>query len=269
MALTLASIHRYPIKSLGGHALREARVTPIGLEHDRRWMLIDAEGRFLSQREVPLMALLHTAVADAGFTVTDTRTGDVLTLPWSLAQGETRRASVWDDVVDVLPAPEVLTDWFVQRLPRVQALVFQPPSARRIIDPAYAQGLTSLSDGFPYLIISQASLDDLNGRLAAPLPMDRFRPNLVIGGGDAFQEDGWRSIAIGRTRFALVKPCARCVITTTDQRTGERGPEPLRTLAGYRHRVRANGAQAVDFGMNAVCLAGDVVRVGDLVSPLP
>jgi uncharacterized protein YcbX len=117
-----------------------------------------------------------------------------------------------------------------------------------------------LSDGFPYLIISQASLEDLNGRLKEPVGMERFRPNLVIAGGAAFQEDGWRSVRIGTARFDLVKPCGRCIIITTDQRTSERDKEPLRTLATYRSKVNK-----VLFGMNAVGDAEGTVRVGDLV----
>ena len=128
-----------------------------------------------------------------------------------------------------------------------------------------------MSDGFPYLILSQASLDDLNERIApsgspdggVTIPMDRFRPNLVIAGGDAFQEDGWKEIGIGDVRFQLVKPCARCVVTTTDQRTGERGKEPLRTLATYRR-----DGEKVLFGMNAMGSVSGMIRVGDEVTVL-
>jgi uncharacterized protein YcbX len=152
-----------------------------------------------------------------------------------------------------------------------------PEKAKRTVDPTYAQGITSLSDGFPYLIVSQASLDDLNARVEdemirrsddqkiemrpTPLLMDRLRPNLVIGGGTAYQEDGWTEITIGEARFTLVKPCSRCAITTTDQRTGERGKEPLRTLATYRRRV--GDPHKVDFGMNAMGVSGGLIRVGD------
>ncbi|MBK6341198.1 MAG: MOSC domain-containing protein [Flavobacteriales bacterium] len=262
MSLTLGSIHIYPIKSLGGFAVEEAHMTDRGFANDRRWMLVDAEDRFISQREVPAMACLHCAPSPNGFTVTDVRDGDRIKLPWTLDEGEGKRAQVWNDSVDVLHAPIPMSAWFAQKLGIACSLVFMPDAAHRPVDATYASGGTSLSDGFPYLILSQASLDELNSRLVSPLPMDRFRPNLMIAGGAPFQEDAWKSIAIGAARFNLVKPCARCVITTTDQRTGERGNEPLRTLAGYRH---VNGK--VMFGMNAMGLAGDVVRVGDLVAP--
>lgn len=262
MSLTLASIHIHPIKSLGGFAVEEARTTDRGFAHDRRWMLVDAEGRFISQREVAPMACLHCAPSPNGFTVTDVRDGDRIELPWALDEGRPKRAQVWNDDVDVLHAPMAMSAWFAEKIGATCSLVFMPDAAHRPVDAKYASGSTSLSDGFPYLILSQSSLDDLNTRLESPVPMNRFRPNLVIAGGGPFQEDAWTSIAIGAGRFNLVKPCARCVITTTDQRTGERGKEPLRTLASYR---LVNGK--VMFGMNAMGLAGDVVRVGDLVAP--
>ncbi|MBK7946705.1 MAG: MOSC domain-containing protein [Flavobacteriales bacterium] len=260
--MSLASIHIYPIKSLGGFTLNEARMTDRGFAHDRRWMLVDADGRFISQREVFAMACLHCAPSPNGFTVTDVRDGDRIDLPWAVDAGESKRVLVWSDAVEVLHAPMAVSAWFAEKLGITCSLVFMPDAAHRPVDAKYASGGTSLSDGFPYLIVSQASLDDLNTRLESPVPMNRFRPNLVIAGGAPFQEDAWTSIAIGAARFSLVKPCARCVITTTDQLTGERGKEPLRTLASYRS---VNGK--VMFGMNAMGITGDMVRVGDLVTP--
>ncbi|HRH39589.1 MAG TPA: MOSC domain-containing protein, partial [Flavobacteriales bacterium] len=175
-------------------------------------------------------------------------------------------ARIWEDEVTVLHAPMELSAWFADKLQRTCSLVFMPDSAQRTVDPNYASGITSLSDGFPYLIISQASLADLNARMATPVPMERFRPNIVIDGGEPYQEDAWKEVSIGAARFSVVKPCARCVIITTDQTTGERGAEPLRTLASYRRRPGAE--HKVDFGMNAMAKSGDVVRVGDLVRPL-
>ncbi len=262
MSLTVASLHIHPIKSLGGFSVQEARITDRGLEHDRRWMLVDGDGRFLTQREIPSMACLHCAPHRDGFRITDLRDGGTLDLPWSIASGEPHRARVWRDAVDLIAADAEAHDWLSEHLGVACRLMHMPDSALRPTNPLFAKGINSLSDGYPYMILSQASLDDLNMRLASPLPMDRFRPNLVVAGGTPFQEDFWRELAIGTARFALVKPCERCIITTTDQRTGERGKEPLRTLATYRNR---NGK--VLFGMNAMALAGDVVRVGDLVAP--
>lgn len=263
MSLTLASIHLYPVKSLGGFAVQAAHLTDRGLLHDRRWMLVDRNGRFISQREVPSMACLHCAPNEDGFTVTDIRDGSTLAMPWTIAEGAQRSASVWDDALMVIEDVSDRAAWFRVRLGVELGLVFMPDESERPTDLNYADATTSLSDGFPYLIISQASLDELNTRID-PIPMDRFRPNLVIDGGIAFQEDTWRSISMGNSAFDLVKPCARCVITTTDQRTGERNKEPLATLAGYRRRV-VGGAWKVDFGMNAVATSGTSVHVGDAV----
>ncbi|MBK9177708.1 MAG: MOSC domain-containing protein [Flavobacteriales bacterium] len=262
MSLTLASIHIYPIKSLGGFSVQQARLTDRGLEHDRRWMLVDEEGRFITQRECPAMACLHCEEQEDGFGVVDLRSGDLLLLPWSFNSSAWATVEVWDDRLRLCLTRHEWSVWFSKRLDRELNLVYMPDSAARPIDSRYAEGLTSLSDGYPYLIVSKASLDDLNARLPEPVDMERFRPNLVIAGGAAFQEDNWKELAIGSTRFQLVKPCARCVITTTDQRTGERGKEPLRTLASYR-----STGNKVLFGMNAVARGGDVLRVGDLVAP--
>ncbi len=270
MSLTLGAIHIHPIKSVGGFGVNEARLTDRGLEHDRRWMLVDEHGQFITQREVPAMACLHTVPHGEGFRVVDTRAGATLDLPWTISEKETGMNSVWSDRVRTMVAEEAWSHWFSERLERTAQLVFMPDTTKRRTDGRYAQGLTSLSDGFPYLFLSQASLDDLNARGTAkalanmetwtPIPMDRFRPNLVINGGAAFQEDGWREITIGTVRFTLVKPCARCVIITTDQRSGERGKEPLRTLATYRSK-----GHKVMFGMNAVGATEGSVRVGDEV----
>ena len=270
MNLSLRSIHIYPIKSLGGIAVDQCRLTDRGLEHDRRWMLVDEAGTFQTQRELAAMACLHTAPAADGFSVMDVRDGSTLELPWHLAEGERQRVSVWSDGVTALRGDTAWSEWFSERLQRRVYLVYMPDAAKRRTDDRYAKGLTSLSDGFPYLIVSQASLDDLNARGSswahehkttwAHVPMDRFRPNLVIDGGTAFQEDGWTTIRIGDAAFQLVKPCARCVVVTTDQRTSERGKEPLRTLATYRSR-----GNKVMFGMNAVGDAEGIIAVGQLV----
>lgn len=269
MILSLASIHVYPVKSLGGFAVQEATLTDRGLEHDRRWMLVDNNGRFISQREVPSMACLHTSTMASGFRVTDVRDGATIDLPWSLADGEFRHASVWDDMVQVIEGPSRHALWFGERIGVPCALVYMPDQTKRATDPDYAAAFTSLSDAFPYLIISQASLLDLNERIGSTqrVPMDRFRPNLVIAGGTPFQEDDWRRISIGTSHFDLVKPCARCVITTTEQYTGQRGKEPLRTLANFRKRG-GQGSSRVDFGMNAIGTTGSTVRVGDAVQPI-
>lgn len=257
MSISLASIHIYPIKSLGGFAVEEARTTDRGFEHDRRWMLVDPEGRFITQREQPAMALLRCTERPAGFRVTDARTGGFIDLPWEYHGTRDIESTVFNDRVRVVEGEQRWSAWFSAMVGSECRIVYMPDDSHRQLDRQYAEGINSLSDGFPYLIISQASLDDLNARLESAVPMNRFRPNLVIAGGEAFQEDAWKQVSIGGVKFDLVKTCGRCVITTTDQQTGERSKEPLRTLASYR----TVGSRAL-FGMNAVCASGRIVRVG-------
>lgn len=260
MSITVASLHIYPIKSIGGFSITQAILTDRGFEHDRRWMLVDEQGRFLSQRELPTMACLHTTPRSTGMVVTDTRTSEELELPWSTHGGAMVRGRVWEDEVELIEHSSEASAWFSRRLGHSCRLVYMPDPSKRAVDPTYARGITSLSDGFPYLVLSQATLDDLNARLELPVPMDRFRPNVVIAGGFAFQEDGWTEIRVGAVDLRLVKPCGRCMIVTTDQNSGERTKEPLRTLATYRSR----GAKVL-FGMNAVGPTQGTIRVGDPV----
>lgn len=260
MSTGLASIHVYPVKSLGGYSVPEVRLTDRGLERDRRWMLIGPDGRFLSQRECAAMACLHCGPHGNGFRVTDSRNGNTVNLPWTLNDGEHVPAIVWDDPLQLLLGPAHVHAWFSEALQRPVRLAYMPDSTVRTTDARYAEVPVALNDAFPALIISQASLDDLNLRLAAPVPMERFRPNFVIAGGKPFQEDDWKEISIGAVRFAIVKPCARCVIVNTDQQNGERSQEPLRTLATYR-----SVGNKVRFGMNAVFVGSGEVRVGDVV----
>lgn len=264
MTLRLRSIHIHPIKSLGGFDVPIARLTDRGLEHDRRWMLVDPEGRFVTQRELPVLACLHTSPTDDGFLVTDVRNGDTLSLPWRMADGPSKTCQVWGDSVHTITAPAQWNTWFSKRLERLLTLVYMPDDSLRPTDPVYADALTSLSDGFPYLIACTASLDELNRRLldakSDPVPMERFRPNLVVEGGVPFQEDEWHVLTIGNVAFRVVKPCARCVITTTDQRTGKRGSEPLRTLATFRR-----SGERILFAVNAVAEEHGTITAGDAV----
>lgn len=162
-----------------------------------------------------------------------------------------------------LTGPNAASDWFTAQLGRLCTLVYMPDATLRPTDRTYAEAITSLSDGFPSLIISQTSLDDLNGRLDAPIGMERFRPNIVIAGGAPFQEDQWSMIGIGDVRFSLVKPCARCVVDHHRPRHGQRNKEPLSTLATYRKHVAENGAVKLDLGMNAVAIGnGSLKRHG-------
>ena len=262
---TLTEIWVYPIKSLGGISLSSAKAEARGLQHDRRWMLVDEDGRFVSQREIPEMALLRTAIEGAELRVFHKdKPLDTLCLPLekTAADMEHVKVTIWDDQCMASLLPKPVNDWFSVCLGQALRLVQMPESTRRWADGRYApQGQhVSFADGYPFLLVGQASLDDLNARLGLPLPINRFRPNFVFTGGKAFEEDSWADFQIGDVHFRGVKPCARCIIPTTDQETALRAAEPLKTLNTFR-----KFEQKILFGQNVVWMGeGDAtVSVGD------
>ncbi len=245
--LKLSALYRYPVKSLRGETFDAIAVTPRGLAHDREWMLVDANGKFLTQRQQPRMSLIDTYVADRGGLRLRAPGMPELALDGdSVARIE---VTVWNDRVTAATVDAAADAWFSEFLGVRCRLVHFPSDSRRAVDPGYASAddEVGFADGFPFLLISQASLDELNTRLGEPVPMRRFRPNLVIDGCDPFAEDGWRRIRIGDVGFRVVKPCSRCIIPTIDPATGERHAEPLRTLMSYRKRDNK-----VYFGQNLI-----------------
>lgn len=263
LMIKIQDLYIYPIKSLGGYRVEEAEVTPRGLAHDRRWMLIDKNHRFLTQREHPIMALLKVHPAEKGFRITNQNQPDqMLEIPW-VASGEDIEVDIWGDRCRAVTLSAEADAWFTQALGSPCRLVYMPESSRRQVDRTYApEGtITGFTDGYPILMISQASLDDLNGRLAEPVPMNRFRPNLVIAGAEAYAEDRMDSFDINGIAFRGVKPCARCVMTTINQETGMAGKDPLRTFATYRQQ-----GNKVLFGQNVLGPDTGLVRTGDIVS---
>lgn len=261
---TLSQVYVYPIKSAGGISLEAAAVDGRGLRHDRRWMLVDADGYFMSQRRFPRMALISVRLLPEYLVVEAPRT-DALYLPLHPGPTDLVPVRIWGDLVGGSPVGEKADFWFSSFLGTPCRLVYMPDGVVRPVDQEYggAGDHVGFADGFPFLLVSEASLGDLNGKLRDPLPVDRFRPNLVVKGSGPFAEDGWRKLRIGEVSFRVVKPCARCSIVTVDQQTGERGREPLRTLARYR-RID----NAVYFGQNLIHDSPGTVRVGDAVEIL-
>lgn len=265
--LTLSEIWIYPVKSLGGISLTEAHAEPRGLRYDRRWMLTDENGRFFTQREIPEMALLGTAIDDNALHIFwKNRPTDNIRVLLEYEAGELpeTQVQVWDDTCLARVLPTHINDWLSDALKQKVQLVYMPDSTRRQTDLTYtSEGEhVSFADGYPYLIIGQASLDGLNERLKEPLPINRFRPNFVFTGGTPHEEDTWRDFRIGPIAFRGVKPCARCVMTTTNQDTSARAAEPLKTLATYRQNghkilfgqnvIRTDGEGTVQTGMEIV-----------------
>jgi MOSC domain-containing protein len=257
--LRLTGINLYPIKAARGIPLQESEVDELGLRFDRRWMVVDEGGGFISQRSHPRLALVVPSIRDGALCVDAPGMGTLET-PLRPSEAVATTVTVWDDTCSATWVGEPAARWFSEFLGTDCSLVHMADGYVRPADPTFAPSTSRISfaDGFPFLLISEESLDDLNRRLPEPLPMNRFRPNLVVAGGQPYAEDGWKRIAIGGLALRVVKPCGRCVVTTTDQATGERGREPLRTLAAYR---KQNGE--VMFGQNVVHEGPGHLRVGD------
>ena len=261
--MRLAAIHLHPVKSARGLSVPHAEVGATGLRHDRRWMIVDRSGRFVSQREDPRLGRIASSV-DEGRGQLRLRapgTGE-LALPLRPGPGDRRAVTVWDDEVEAIDCGATAADWLTSVLGGSYRLVALPDDAVRPVDPDYARpgDRVSFADGFPYLLAAEASLDELNRRAGTRLTMERFRPNLVIAGSAPFAEDAWSRIRIGGVPFRVAKPCARCVVPTLDPDTQRAGPEPLRTLATFR---KVNGK--VLFGQNLLPDGTGPVRVGDEV----
>lgn len=261
MILRLSGLNIYPIKSTRGIPLAESAVDEFGLRYDRRWMVVDEAGVFLSQRSHPRLALVVPSIGDGTLRI-DAPGMPTLQTPLHPTNTVATTVTVWDDTTSATWVGDRAAEWFSDFLGRACTLVHMADQVVRPADPAFAPpGVrVSFADGFPFLLISEESLADLNRRLADPLPMNRFRPNLVVAGGEPYAEDGWEKIEVGGIRLQVVKPCARCLVTTTDQTAGERGKEPLRTLATYR---KVNGE--VMFGQNVVHENTGRLGVGDPV----
>lgn len=260
--LRLSQLTIYPIKSARGISLDQWEVDDFGLRLDRRWMVVDQRGEFISQRSEPRMALVVPSIVDGRLKV-EAPGMPPLELKPNPPATVRAEVTVWEGHCQATWLGEGPAGWFSRYLDSPVSLVYMDEETVRPANPLYAPEDTrvSFTDGYPFLLISEASLVDLNRRLDLPLPMNRFRPNLVVSGGEPYQEDHWREIQIGEIPMQVVKPCARCVITTTDQATGERAKEPLRTLATYR---KVNGG--VMFGQNVVHRGRGRLQVGDYLS---
>ncbi|HMN43385.1 MAG TPA: MOSC N-terminal beta barrel domain-containing protein [Povalibacter sp.] len=253
---TITALNIYPVKSCKGIPLQRSRVALTGLEYDRQWLIVRPNGRFVTQREEPRLALIETALADGALTLTSAQAG-TLRIPVD-ASGASVDVTCWQDRCAAFDMGEDASQWLATHLGAPHRLVRFDPAHKRPASAEWTNGVEALaqfSDAFPFLVISQASLDDLNARLTAPLPMNRFRPNIVIDGVDAYAEDRADELRVeGGITLRRVKPCTRCIITTTNQATAEReGDEPLRTLRTYRMSKELRG---VLFGQNAILLAG-------------
>jgi len=258
----------YPVKGCAGIALPEARAEVTGLRtgqaRDREWMVVDAGGRFVTQRDCPALALVRIVPTARGLTLHAPGQAD-LDVP--APAGPARDVVIWRDTVGGVDAGDAAAAWLGARIARDVRLVRFDSARERPCDPERvgdSGAHTLFSDAYPVLVIGRASLDALNRRFAQrglpPLPMERFRPNVVLAGLEPHDEDHVSTIETDEVTLRLVKPCTRCTVTTVDPATGERGDEPLATLAGYRMDERWGG---ITFGMNAIVERAGAIRVGD------
>ncbi|WP_259014000.1 MOSC domain-containing protein [Emticicia fluvialis] len=266
MAKILTEINIYPIKSLGGISLQEAQVEDRGLQYDRRWVLADGDNVFRTQRENEQMALIDVAIEADGLRVSHRKLAIApLKVPFTPQTDDTRMITIWDDTVKAVRVSNEADVWFTEVLGNETYLYYQPDDSIRPTDPKYSithEEHTSFADAYPLLLVGQASLDLLNGKLDEPIGMKRFRPNLVFSGGEPHEEDNLRFFSLGNARLAGVKPCARCVLTTINPETAEKGKEPLKTLNQYRR----NGNKIL-FGQNILVIEKGKIRIGDEILP--
>jgi uncharacterized protein len=265
MQLKVSQLYIYPIKSFGGISLSASNVETRGLQFDRRWMLIDHQGRFISQRENAILSLFRIKLYNDYMRIhrlNDAKDG--IEIPFFnakfLSYAPRIKVTVWDDTCDAVEYPGIINGWFSAQLEQECSLVYMPDDSIRTIDPNYTVDgeITSFSDGYPILLIGQASLDDLNNRLDIPIPVQRFRPNIVFEGGYPYQEDTIHSFSIHDCKMKGVKLCARCNIPTIDQDTAVSNQEPTATLATYRLFNKK-----ILFGQNVIIKSFGEIHVGD------
>ncbi len=260
MTITITGLYYYPLKSARGIAVNSIDLLSRGLEYDRRWMLVDPVGQFLTQREHPRMALLETAIVEQGIQLSAAGYGEITA---QVEQNKNITVTVWGDIVNAKGCCQQVDHWCSDFIEAPCRLVYMPDSSNRAIDPDYrlsSRDEVSFADGFPVLVTSEASLNQLNAELEIPVPMSRFRPNIVVSGCGAFAEDDWNSIQTEYTELQIVKPCRRCQITTIDQKTSlqPNGTEPLKTLKRI-HSWDKN----IFFGQNAIPTRTGEISLGE------
>ena len=256
----LSEIFVYPIKSASGISLKESYVGEKGLEMDRRWMLIDEKGKFISQRTHPELSLVSVNIENNGLRVKHKIINyDDLFIPFDVDEEFSIDVEIWNDKCQAVLVSNAADCWFSKVLGIPCQLIYMPDNSVRTVDQKYSGGnkTVGFADGFPFLLIGQSSLDDLNSKLEKPISIKRFRPNLVFKGGEPFIEDSWKEFKIESVSFYTVKPCARCTIPTVNQETGDKGKEPLITLSSYRKKNNK-----VLFGQNLVHEGSGIIKVG-------
>jgi len=261
--MKITALYVYPVKGAAPIALNDARLDTFGIVHDRRWMVVNERGEFMTQREDAQLGQIGTAVEGAALVLRSSRAASIA-LPLQ-PSGKKTRVRVWNDTVAAIDCGDDAAEFLAAHMGYTARLLYMPESTHRQADLEFATvgDRVSFADGYPMLLVGEGSLAALNARLEEPIPMMRFRPNVVVSDTAPYEEDTWRRIVLGDVACEVVKPCARCQVPTIDQSTATAGKEPMRTLATYR-RWRNN----VWFGQNVVHRGTGALHVGDSVEVL-
>ncbi len=278
--MKLSEINIYPIKSLGGIALDKSVVEKRGLQFDRRWMLVDEKNQFLTQRELPKMATISLALTENGLSASAEHFENLL-IPYKPHDDKKIEVSIWQNICEAILLEKSFGDWFSAVLQTNCRLVYMPDETERAVNPLFNKNndIVSFADGYPFLVIGENSLNNLNEKLDDSIPMNRFRPNFVVKNSAPFAEDNWKKLNIGGTTFRITKPCARCIIPTIDQAEGFfTGKEPLKTLADYRlaKDIFPNNFSSLGLNKNSVLFGqnliaegfGEILKIGDEIKVL-
>ena len=259
---TLSEIWTYPVKSLKGISLNTAKIEMRGVQYDRRWMIVDSENNFISQRQYASLATIDVSMTGKDIVIISHAMGSSINLPADGITGEELKVKIWSDTCTAIWQDAEADAWISDYLKTKCKFVYMPDATFRQVDTRYVQkGVgTYFSDEFPFLLTNTRSLDDLSVRAGEVLTMKRFRPNLVINSAEPYEEDDWRRINIGVLEFCIAKLCARCVVTTIDPDSGDKGKEPLAALAQYRKKNKK-----LYFGQNMVVMDSGILSVGDKV----
>ena len=265
--MKVVGLHRYPVKSLRGEQLERTDVEPIGFAGDRRWMVVNRAGRFLTIRQHPALTQVEVVTRPEGIVIRHAGHGSIAVATPRFSSPRIDVA-IWHDVVPAVVADPEAGVFLARILQTEVDLVYLADKSARQIDLTYATPgeHVSFADGYPVLMTTTGSLEDLNYRLAAPIGMNRFRPNLVVSTAEGWLEDQWKVIRIGALIFRVAKPCARCVVTTRDPLTGDQADprEPLATLSSF-HRASTGGAI---FGQNLVPDGPGTISINDSIEIL-
>lgn len=265
--ISISALYVYPVKSLAGIQLGQSQLSEFGLHNDRRWLIVDDNGLFMSQRTTPKMATIKTAIENNQLSLS--HDGEEILIPHVSSQNPNMEVTVWKDSLKAQLVSEKVDSWLTQILGETCHLVYMPKSAERQIDKDFAQDkqYVSFADAFPILLVSQASIDDLNKRLEKPVNINRFRPNIVVDGISAFAEDHWKDFTINKVEYHMAKPCSRCIMPSINQQTGKQDNVKLLSVLNKYRKFDKKIKFAVNIlYKDASKVNNQSIRVGDTIN---